>query len=296
MKREWTKFFRPRRAAAPPEPPAHVVELTDESEWWKFLYRQEAIVRLTRDDVTYLGWTSPEEAQTLENYAECVPQGGQVVEIGSFLGKSTRWLLLGCFLGGSQLDCIDPWNGIEEDKTHSWDHLLMGDSFSAFRIGVHQAMPFGEQTEGRFACHRGYSQRMVKHWRKPIDLLFIDGDHTRALTDFEQWERHLKPHALVIFDDVGATAEKYGPLGPAGAVQTILRREGEKWNVGTIGKYAILTRDPEFWRTRIEAHQDRHERTVKWASYAAARDRRRADRSGRDEGTAGSALGADSEG
>lgn len=40
-------------------------------------------------------------------------------------------------------------------------------------------------------------------WELPIDVLFIDGDHTKegCLSDFTRYSWHLKPDGLVIFDD-----------------------------------------------------------------------------------------------
>jgi len=41
----------------------------------------------------------------------------------------------------------------------------------------------------------------VKNWDKPIGVLFIDGDHTKAGEDFEAWEKFVIPGGIILFHD-----------------------------------------------------------------------------------------------
>lgn len=42
---------------------------------------------------------------------------------------------------------------------------------------------------------------VVKNWNKPIGVLFIDGDHTKAGEDFEAWEKFVVPGGIILFHD-----------------------------------------------------------------------------------------------
>lgn len=53
------------------------------------------------------------------------------------------------------------------------------------------------------------SLEAVKKWDKPIGVLFIDGDHTKAGEDFEAWEKFVIPGGIVLFHDyINDPAEK----------------------------------------------------------------------------------------
>lgn len=41
----------------------------------------------------------------------------------------------------------------------------------------------------------------VKNWDKSIGVLFIDGDHTKALEDFEIWEKFVVQGGIILFHD-----------------------------------------------------------------------------------------------
>lgn len=41
----------------------------------------------------------------------------------------------------------------------------------------------------------------AKEWDKPIDILFIDGDHSKAKEDFEAWQGFVKKDGYIIFHD-----------------------------------------------------------------------------------------------
>jgi len=45
------------------------------------------------------------------------------------------------------------------------------------------------------------SLEVVKNWDKPIGVLFIDGDHTKAGEDFEAWEEFVVPGGVILFHD-----------------------------------------------------------------------------------------------
>ena len=63
-------------------------------------------------------------------------------------------------------------------------------------------------TENNVGIHwiKGYSLDIVKEWIKPIDLLFVDGDHgegspTAPWDDFIAWERFVKKGGIIMMHD-----------------------------------------------------------------------------------------------
>src|SRR5205823_10602055 len=68
---------------------------------------------------------------------------------------------------------------------------------------------------GRAQSRRGASPRVVWHversaataarWREPVDLVFVDGDHTEAgcRSDWEMWSRFVAPGGVVLFHEIG---------------------------------------------------------------------------------------------
>ena len=48
-----------------------------------------------------------------------------------------------------------------------------------------------------------YSAILAEVWGKPIQVLFIDGNHEEALQDFEAWEKHVAKGGIVLFHDYG---------------------------------------------------------------------------------------------
>jgi predicted O-methyltransferase YrrM len=55
----------------------------------------------------------------------------------------------------------------------------------------------------RIEIHRGASQQVAGRWSVPLDLLFIDGDHSYegCRTDIEAWFPHVRSGGVVAFHD-----------------------------------------------------------------------------------------------
>lgn len=58
-------------------------------------------------------------------------------------------------------------------------------------------------SRGRAVLLRKWSHEASRHWREPIDFLFIDGDHswTGLERDWHDWTSHLVPGGLVALHD-----------------------------------------------------------------------------------------------
>lgn len=124
----------------------------------------------------------------------------RIVEIGSFKGRSTACLALGCVGTRKSVFCIDTFNGNDSDFSQRG-------FFGDFRKNLEKLNLFQY-------VHPlvGTSREIGEHWNSPIDFLFIDASHQYddVLSDFETYFPHVRDGGLVAFHDV--TPEWPGPL------------------------------------------------------------------------------------
>jgi len=122
---------------------------------------------------------------------------GEVLEIGSFLGRSTV-LLAKCaeFVGTERVVAVDPLTLPAETDPHMDRRELLPERFreNLRRCGVDSTVEF----------HQMSSHELGRRWDRPIRLLWIDGDHTLRGTrnDLDTFLPHLSPGAIVAMHDV----------------------------------------------------------------------------------------------
>lgn len=139
------------------------------------------------------GWLTPAEAACLYEAARTASQG--IVEIGSYRGRSTVVLALGARAGqGAPLWAVDPH-----------EHF---DAGGAWRFGPQDRAALlanlartGVAADVRLVMLD--SLTVAAGWRKPLDVLFIDGDHSlKGVTaDWLLWSRWLAPGGLALLHD-----------------------------------------------------------------------------------------------
>jgi predicted O-methyltransferase YrrM len=137
------------------------------------------------------GFLMQEEAQWLFNAALGLPDTSNLVEIGSYKGRSTCSLALGCQGTNKQVLAIDPFDGGPDlPKANSLPEFMQ----NLRRCGV------SEHVEPIVGC----SLEVSKVWNKHIQLLFIDGSHKYedVLADFAGFYPHVVPGGIVAFHDV----------------------------------------------------------------------------------------------
>ena len=80
------------------------------------------------------------------------------------------------------------------------------------------------------------SREAARAWRRPISLLFIDGDHSfrRVKGDFDAWDPHVCLSGIIVFDDATDPA-----VGPANLIDQILA-SGRYAALETVGKVRFL--------------------------------------------------------
>ena len=137
------------------------------------------------------GWLKKEEIEFLFLAAKNNRNQGEIVEIGSWKGKSTVSLALGIKENGSgKVYAIDHHRGSKEHGTVNTYEEFKKNIFS---FGVSDyVVPLVMSSE-----------EANKSWQRPIKLLWIDGSHEYedVKKDFMMWERHLVVNGLIAFHD-----------------------------------------------------------------------------------------------
>lgn len=115
-----------------------------------------------------------------------------ILEIGSFEGKSTEWMLKNT---SAHVTCVDTWQGSDE---HS-DELKHG-LFERFNENII------DQYKDRVTIHRGMSGEVLRTLPcKPVyDFIYIDGSHYAKDVHEDailSW-RLLKKDGVIVFDDL----------------------------------------------------------------------------------------------
>jgi predicted O-methyltransferase YrrM len=120
--------------------------------------------------------------------------GVHALEIGSFEGRSTCWLLENILTGdGSRIDCIDTFMGGEEHAGRGIDWNTLRRTFES------NTAPWRD----RVSVHAGESAGILRRLPAGYDLVYIDGSHTapHVLADAVLSWPLLKTDGIMIFDD-----------------------------------------------------------------------------------------------
>jgi predicted O-methyltransferase YrrM len=115
------------------------------------------------------------------------------VEIGSARGRSTCYIAMALKENGrGTLYAIDPHT--ETD----WNDHLSRDTYDILERNI-AALDLCGQVQ----ILRAFSEEVARSWNSPIDLLFIDGDHSYdgVKRDWELFAHHLSPFGVAVFHD-----------------------------------------------------------------------------------------------
>jgi hypothetical protein len=136
---------------------------------------------------------------------------GPLLEIGSYLGRSTLFLAAGVVQAGatSVLYSLDHHHGSEEMQAGWPDHdpslvdASTGkmDSLLRWRRRVEEC-----GADDIVVGIIGRSETVAANWRTPLSFVFIDGGHGEAVewADYRGWSKHLAAGGLLAIHDVFA--------------------------------------------------------------------------------------------
>jgi len=132
-----------------------------------------------------------------------LPERKSFLEIGSFEGRSTVWIIENMMEDGGVIHCIDTWEGGEE---HSAENMSAVEERFIHNIKLAQE----KYPKRNLLSTKGTSVQHLAHWlvedpkdHPTFDFIYIDGSHQApdVLTDAVMSWPLLKPAGLMVFDD-----------------------------------------------------------------------------------------------
>lgn len=142
---------------------------------------------------------SPQVWEQLIPLLPSEPGSRKFLEVGSFEGRSTVWIMENMMQDGDYMLCIDTWQGGEEHGAEDMDAVFM-----RFRANVQAAREkTGIKSVGhcRMESTRGLAEEIAE--QNEYDFIYIDGSHIAkdVLTDACMAWPLLKPKGIMVFDD-----------------------------------------------------------------------------------------------
>jgi len=122
------------------------------------------------------------------------------LEIGSFAGRSTVWIIENMMQKGDYIYCIDTWRGGEEhgdqDMTAVFERFKANTAIAKDKVGVIRGYE-------RRTSVRGLASELGGRKESTYDFIYIDGSHQApdVLTDACMAWPLLKPMGIMVFDD-----------------------------------------------------------------------------------------------
>lgn len=153
------------------------------------------------------GWFGVDEGAWLAKQVKSLPVGAKVLEIGSWHGRSSRFIADNLPEDG-QVWCCDTFNGSSgEPEMHGTAHWERGDhAFQWWWCNLQEHIVNGRVVPVRMhsasAAHT-FAHLIEKGQMEQFDLIFIDGDHSEEgiKTDVEAWLPLLKDGGLMCGHD-----------------------------------------------------------------------------------------------
>jgi predicted O-methyltransferase YrrM len=149
----------------------------------------------------------PEEGLALARAAAQLTLSGPLLEVGSYLGKSTLYLAAAARPAGRLVVTVDHHRGSEEHQPGGSFHdpTLVDprtgrvDTLPGFRTTIATA-----GAEDVVVAVVARSEVLASLWGAPLALLFVDGSHTEesAGRDFRCWLPHLQVGGMLALHDV----------------------------------------------------------------------------------------------
>jgi SAM-dependent methyltransferase len=177
------------------------------------------------------GWLTEDQARRLFERAR---EGGRIVEIGSFRGRSAIVMAQAAGDRG-ELVAIDPHAGGDRGPREIASEAGRGDAdFDAFHANLERA-----GVEGRVRHVRRFSADALGEVTGPLDLLYVDGAHRYrpARDDLARWGARVRPGGHMLVHD------SFAAVGVTLAILRLLLVGGEFRYLGRSGSLAEYRRE-----------------------------------------------------
>lgn len=190
------------------------------------------------------GFLPDEEADALRA-AAATARPGLWLEVGTYCAKSTVHLGSVAEGVGAHVVSLDHHHGSEENQPGwEWHDPTLVDT----QTGRLETLPHARRTlhaaalEDTVTLLVGSTQQVAPWWAGPLELLFLDGNHTEEVAqhDYAAFARHLTPGSLLAVHDVFPDPRD-GGQAPWHVVQRALESGGFA-EVSVTGSLRILRR------------------------------------------------------
>lgn len=170
-----------------------------------------------------LGYLQIDELSALKQCIDRLPNGSVCVNIGAGYGTSGLAFIENSNVG--KLYTIDKYKFYAENNLGTLGHEL----------GVFCEFGFGQ--DPRYLQIQGDSAEVGRNWSEPIDMLFLDGDHSyeHCVLDIKAWLPHVKQGGIFAFHDY---KEPQWP-GIQKAVEELMYEHQMISNAGTFAAFRI---------------------------------------------------------
>lgn len=179
------------------------------------------------------GWMTDGQARALYDASASAPEGGTIVEIGSFQGRSTI-ILASAAPDGVTVTAIDPHAGNDRGPQEIEGYADDAESDHArFNANLQRA-----GVADRVRHLRMFSDEALGEVAE-IDVLYIDGAHRYgpALADIRQWGAKVRPGGTMLIHD------SFSSIGVTGAIGRELLWSSRWRYVGRSRSLAIYRAD-----------------------------------------------------
>jgi hypothetical protein len=143
------------------------------------------------------GYMSVRDLEVVEALAAQVPKGGRIVEIGSFMGRSS-WAFAKSADPSVEVYCIDYWEGFNTAERQS----LIVDYQEGINYDFNDFQNFVKDCPNIIPI-KSYSTEVKWPKNKKIDLIFIDASHKSPDidNDIDFWMPHLTEFGVICGHD-----------------------------------------------------------------------------------------------
>ncbi|HEY7423571.1 MAG TPA: class I SAM-dependent methyltransferase [Gemmataceae bacterium] len=160
------------------------------------------------------GWMPEHELKLIEQLAAMIPSNGRMVEVGSFLGRSS-WCWAKSVAPSVYVYCLDIWNPAEHPyhppaeigkKDTQNPDFGVADCLEHLVGSLENFQRFTGDCPNIFPI-RGASPYDFQNWSDPLDLVFLDGVHHNPTfwDDLNFWFWKIKPGGILCGHDYART-------------------------------------------------------------------------------------------